>query len=394
MLRWWSTCRARVVQLGGGQRRPTRLEPPATSTLPSGSSVAAWPPRGSPCFRVAVHVPLAGSYSSADVPAAVAARHEHLAIGQQRGRGHGAGSCSRWRSRSRCPGHTARRRRASASSRCRAASHEHPAIGQQRGVWPARRDHAAGGGPRPVLGSYSSADAERCRRFGPPATSTLPSRSSVAVCPRAFTILPVAVQDPVPGSYSSAGDRAGDTCPVPRTPPATRTLPSRIAWPLPRTGATCSRWRSRTLHWPVGRMDRDGRWTRVVAGVGARLGVGGPTARDCRAGPGTSAPPTASAPMTAAGPAAEQDGVDRGRVQRAGSRRRSRLARWTLARTGRRSSRRRSEGRQQSAARTGRSHASRSSPRSRSNRRESRPRAPDDDIPSARPISSELSSAT
>ena len=46
------------------------------------------------------------------------------------------------------------------------------------------------------------------------------------------------------------------------------------------------------------------------------------------------------------------------------------------------------------AARTGRSQSSASSPRSRSSRRESRPRAPDEDIPSARPISSELSSAT
>jgi hypothetical protein len=52
----------------------------------------------------------------------------------------------------------------------------------------------------PVPGPYSSADAPL-----PPATSTLPSASSVAVLPwRGWTIFRVAVQVAVPGSYSSA----------------------------------------------------------------------------------------------------------------------------------------------------------------------------------------------
>ena len=55
--------------------------PPATSTLPSGSSVAVWLKRGVTIFPVADQVPLSGSYSlGADD------RHEHLAVGQQRGR--------------------------------------------------------------------------------------------------------------------------------------------------------------------------------------------------------------------------------------------------------------------------------------------------------------------
>ena len=41
------------------------LNPPATSTLPSGSKVAVSPCRAVPRLPVAVQVPLAGSYSSA-----------------------------------------------------------------------------------------------------------------------------------------------------------------------------------------------------------------------------------------------------------------------------------------------------------------------------------------
>src|SRR5207249_10757112 len=41
------------------------LNPPATSTLPLGSSVAVCRSRAVPRLPVAVHVPLAGSYSSA-----------------------------------------------------------------------------------------------------------------------------------------------------------------------------------------------------------------------------------------------------------------------------------------------------------------------------------------
>src|SRR5450759_2902839 len=81
----------------------------------------------------------------------------------------------------------------------------------------------------PVLGSYSSAEARMvnsviCRP--PPATSTLPSGSSVAVAPlRCVIMSPVAVHDPLPGSYSSA-----EAPP----PPAASTLPSGSSvavWP-------------------------------------------------------------------------------------------------------------------------------------------------------------------
>ncbi len=57
----------------------------------------------------------------------------------------------------------------------------------------------------------------------PPATSTWPSGSRVAVCPDLATVIaPVADQVPVAGSYSSAFV----TCLRPCTPPATSTFPS------------------------------------------------------------------------------------------------------------------------------------------------------------------------
>ena len=43
-------------------------EPPTTSTLPSGSRVAAWPELGVTIFPAEVHVPLSGSYSWDEVP--------------------------------------------------------------------------------------------------------------------------------------------------------------------------------------------------------------------------------------------------------------------------------------------------------------------------------------
>ena len=86
----------RVVELGGGQRRlagPVASSPPVTSTLPSGSRVAVWTLA---CRRVMlpaeVQVPvtrvvqLGGGQRATGGVAAVAARHEDLAIEQQRGR--------------------------------------------------------------------------------------------------------------------------------------------------------------------------------------------------------------------------------------------------------------------------------------------------------------------
>ena len=85
---------------------------------------------------VALQVPLAGSYSSALVELAADIRSpcdQHLAVGQQR-----------------------------------------------RRVTIARGGEAAGGGPGPAAGSYSSA-CETAAVIDPPATSTLPLGSNVAV---------------------------------------------------------------------------------------------------------------------------------------------------------------------------------------------------------------------
>ena len=57
----------------------------------------------------------------------------------------------------------------------------------------------------PSAGSYSSELFKETPLTSPPATSTLPEGSSVAVCSvRAVERLPVAVHVPVAGSYSSA----------------------------------------------------------------------------------------------------------------------------------------------------------------------------------------------
>ena len=77
---------------------------------------------------------------------------------------------------------------------------------------------------KPVAGSYNSADA-RTRGLiepsVPPVIRTLPLASKVAVCPtRAVDMDPVELNEPVPGSYSSA-----DPTPEPPSPPVTRTLP-------------------------------------------------------------------------------------------------------------------------------------------------------------------------
>src|SRR5450759_4219348 len=127
-----------AAEASGGLRLALLLpEPPATSTLPSGSSVAVWDWRGVTMFPVAVQDPLLGSYSSAEASALLLPVTLLLPV--------------------------------------------------------------------------------------PPATSTLPSGSSVAVWDwRGVTMLPAAVQDPLPGSYSSAEASR----PVPTVPPATSTLPS------------------------------------------------------------------------------------------------------------------------------------------------------------------------
>ena len=67
----------------------------------------------------------------------------------------------------------------------------------------------------PVAGSYNSALAKVPLMLPPPATSTCPFGSNVAVCKeREVVILPVAVHIPIAGSYSSAlSPLATSTCP-------------------------------------------------------------------------------------------------------------------------------------------------------------------------------------
>src|SRR5213078_4481255 len=82
----------------------------------------------------------------------------------------------------------------------------------------------------PVAGSYSSAEGTLAPPApAPPTTSTFPLASKLAVCPlRAVVIGPVAAQVPVAGSYSSA-EAVLSACGV--NPPATSTLPlgSKVA---------------------------------------------------------------------------------------------------------------------------------------------------------------------
>src|SRR5262245_36795996 len=89
----------------------------------------------------------------------------------------------------------------------------------------------------PVAGSYSSADVRNTSGgpsgavvLSPPATSTLPSARSVAVCPKRGTdLLPVTDQVRLGGSYTSAALRTyGGVGPKPPTS-STRPSASRVA---------------------------------------------------------------------------------------------------------------------------------------------------------------------
>ena len=80
---------------GTSSPQPALMSPPATSTLPSGSSMAVACRRRTPMAPVAVQDPVLGSYSSADasaarpltsLPSPPSPGHEHFAVGQQRGR--------------------------------------------------------------------------------------------------------------------------------------------------------------------------------------------------------------------------------------------------------------------------------------------------------------------
>src|ERR1043166_8468430 len=94
-------------------------------------------------------------------------------------------------------------------------------VGRGLGVGPHLPVHGVGVGVCPRV--YSSALAEASKvLFSPAATRTMPLGSKVAVCSkRAVFRLPVKVQVPFGGSYSSA--LAKTLTPV--IPPATRTMP-------------------------------------------------------------------------------------------------------------------------------------------------------------------------
>jgi hypothetical protein len=85
----------------------------------------------------------------------------------------------------------------------------------------------------PVTGSYSSAGAKVASEPSvPPVISTLPLASNVAVCPaRALDIDPVELNEPVAGSYSSADARMVKLPATKPLPPVIRTLPlgSKVA---------------------------------------------------------------------------------------------------------------------------------------------------------------------
>src|SRR5436190_1554657 len=79
----------------------------------------------------------------------------------------------------------------------------------------------------PVAGSYSSALAKSLLLFPPPATSTCPFGSNVAVwSQRALRRLSVSVHVLVVGSYNSEGpQRPVEPAPLQAAPPATNTSP-------------------------------------------------------------------------------------------------------------------------------------------------------------------------
>ena len=125
-------------------------------------------------------------------------------------------ACSRSRSRTPCRGRTARPVRRVVAGGV-AARHEHLAIGQQGGgVAVARCDHLPGGGPGPAGGVVQlrrrhSRSRAPCRRAAP-----WPCRH------QPLTIFPVAVQVPLAGSYSSAPlvESSRPTLDVPHEHPA------------------------------------------------------------------------------------------------------------------------------------------------------------------------------
>ena len=105
----------------------------------------------------------------------------------------------------------------------------------------------------------------------PPAMSTFPFGNNVAVWPvLAMAMLPVAVNVPAAGSYSSALAR---TRPLPSSPPAMSTfpLPNNVAvWYSPCHGHAARRCENSLQHLPI--RERVGRRICIRGSVVGRLG--------------------------------------------------------------------------------------------------------------------------
>ena len=161
-------------------------------------------------------------------------------------------------------------------------------------------EHVRGGGPGPAARVVQLGGSGGSRWRWPPATSTLPSGSSVAVLVVAGLVyVPVALQDRCSGRTA----RPRSLTPRgPVQPPATSTLPSGAAWPCGRTRPRSSPGGGpRGRPWLNNGRARADRWTGGRAGVNVVVGdgLGPPTA----GWPGLvtkKAVPTAITPMTVA----------------------------------------------------------------------------------------------
>ena len=267
--------RGRVEAAAFGHRWPVAVQDPVPGSYTSARSVTRGASRPSPGrgHRVAAWPLAAGRRSCSrrqsiarsgdhtvprwperDPMAVSPPGHEHRAIAEEGGRGAARGL--RNHGHGRRPGAGAglvqlgdRPRRPSPRRR------PPPARCHWAAAWPCDRRGVLVmipvGVHDSVRGSYSSAEASsgvppyfvNPLQLCPPATSTLPSGRSVAVCPpRASIMVPVAVHDSVRGSYSSAVD---SPIPISSDPPTTRTRPSASRTrEAHREGCSCSQWRS------------------------------------------------------------------------------------------------------------------------------------------------------
>ena len=175
---------------------------------------------------MALQVPLSGSYSSARKRATPSPCHQHLAVGQQRRR---VSTACGSEASGGAPGPAGRvvqfRAGKSSAVDIHSPRHQHFTIGQQR-----RRVNVACGGeaaddvPSPAGWVVQFRAGQKAAGTDPPATSTLPLDSNVAMCEKREVVrLPVVVQVPLAGSIQFRAAKRKLPLPI---PPATSTLPS------------------------------------------------------------------------------------------------------------------------------------------------------------------------